>query len=102
MIAAIYARKSTEQNGRADEAKSVTRQIDHARAYAERKGWTVADAHVYTDDGVSGAAFDEHRPGLARLLNTLRPRPTFQALIMSEESRLGRDQYRTAYVLVTC
>ena len=26
MIAAIYARKSTEQNGVADEARSVTRQ----------------------------------------------------------------------------
>jgi hypothetical protein len=34
MIAAIYARKSTEQTGVADEQKSVTRQIDHARAYA--------------------------------------------------------------------
>jgi hypothetical protein len=44
MIAAIYARKSTEQNGVADEAKSVTRQIDHARAYAIRKGWIVASA----------------------------------------------------------
>jgi len=40
MIAAIYARKSTEQNGVADEAKSVTRQIDNARAYATKKGWT--------------------------------------------------------------
>jgi hypothetical protein len=34
MIAAIYARKSTEQADVADEQKSVTRQIDHARAYA--------------------------------------------------------------------
>ena len=32
MIAAIYARKSTEQNGVADEQKSVARQIEHARA----------------------------------------------------------------------
>ena len=40
MIAAIYARKSTDQNI-ADEEKSVTRQVDRARAYAERKGWTV-------------------------------------------------------------
>jgi hypothetical protein len=31
MIAAIYARKSTEQTGLADEARSVTRQIEHAR-----------------------------------------------------------------------
>jgi hypothetical protein len=39
MIAAIYARKSTEQGGVADEQKSVARQIEHARLYAERKGW---------------------------------------------------------------
>jgi DNA invertase Pin-like site-specific DNA recombinase len=45
MIAAIYARKSTEQTGVADEQKSVTRQIDHARAYATSKGWTIAEEH---------------------------------------------------------
>lgn len=38
MIAAIYARKSTEQTGVADEQKSVARQVDHARAYATSKG----------------------------------------------------------------
>ena len=36
-IVAVYARKSTEQSV-ADEAKSVTRQIEHASAYAVRKG----------------------------------------------------------------
>lgn len=30
MIAAIYARKSTDQNGMNEDAKSVTRQIEHA------------------------------------------------------------------------
>ena len=39
MIAAVYARKSTEQAGVADEQKSVTRQVEHARQYAEHKGW---------------------------------------------------------------
>ena len=57
MIAAIYARKSTEQNGVADEQKSVARQVDHARQYAVRKGWTVDDASVFVDDGISGAEF---------------------------------------------
>ena len=42
MITAIYARKSTEQTGVIEEEKSVTRQIDHAKVYAERKGWKVA------------------------------------------------------------
>jgi DNA invertase Pin-like site-specific DNA recombinase len=35
MRAAVYARKSTEQTGVAAEARSVTRQIENARAYAE-------------------------------------------------------------------
>ena len=56
MIAAIYARKSTDQN-LSDAEKSVTRQVEHATAYATRKGWAVDPAHVYTDDAVSGAEF---------------------------------------------
>ena len=52
MIAAIYARKCNDQHV-ADEEKSVTRQVERARAYAARKGWTVADEHVYADDGIS-------------------------------------------------
>src|SRR5262245_32606590 len=98
MIAAIYARKSTEQTGVADEARSVARQIEHARAYAARKGWTIAEAHIYADDGISGAEFVK-RPGFLRLMNTLTPRPPFQVLVMSEESRLGREQIETAYAL---
>lgn len=98
MITAVYARKSTEQTGVADEAKSVTRQIEHARAYATRKGWTVAEAHVYVDDGISGAEFAA-RPGFVRLMAALKPRAPFQVLIMSEESRLGRESIETAYAL---
>ena len=41
MITAIYARKSTDQTGVADEQQPVTRQVEHAGAYATRKGWTV-------------------------------------------------------------
>lgn len=93
----VYARKSTEQQI-SDEEKSVTRQVEHGRAYALRKGWTVADEHVYTDDGVSGAEF-ANRPGFVRLMNALTPRPPLQALIMSEESRLGREQIEVAYAL---
>ena len=99
MMAAVYARKSTEQTGTAEEAKSVTRQVDHARAYAAAKGWTVAEAHVYVDDGISGAEFAK-RPGLVRLINALTPRAPFQVLVMSEESRLGREQIETALCLL--
>jgi site-specific DNA recombinase len=98
MIAAIYARKSTEQAGVADEQKSVARQVEHARDYATRKGWRIANEHVYVDDGISGAEF-ANRPGFLRLMNALKPRPAFQVLVMSEESRLGREAIETAYAL---
>src|SRR5262245_46345917 len=98
MIAGVYARKSNEQSGVADEAKSVRRQIEHAKAYAARKGWTVADDCIFSDDGISGAEFT-NRPGYMRLLNALKPRPAFDVLIMSEESRLGREQIEVAYAI---
>lgn len=98
MIAAIYARKSNEQIGVSDEDKSVRRQIEHAKSYAKRKGWHVAEEHIYSDDGISGAEFVK-RPGFIRLMNALKPKPPFQVLIMSEESRLGRESIETAYTL---
>ena len=96
MIAAIYARKSTEQNGVSEEQKSIARQIEHARAYAADKGWTVNEDCIFTDDGISGAEFLK-RPGFLRLMNSLKPYPPFSVLIMSEESRLGREAIETAY-----
>ena len=98
MIAAIYARKSNQQDNIAKDAKSVARQVEHARAYAARKGWTVSEDHIYFDDGISGAEF-ANRPGFVRLMNTLKPAPAFQVLIMSEESRLGREMIETSYAL---
>lgn len=98
MIAAVYARKSTDQNGVADEEKSVARQVERARAYALKKGWTVLSRYVFADDGISGAEF-ERRPGLMALMASLKPRPPFQVLIMSNVDRLGREQIETTYLL---
>jgi DNA invertase Pin-like site-specific DNA recombinase len=95
MIAAIYARKSTEQTSVSKEAKSVTRQIERATAYATKKGWLVGDEHIYVDDGISGVEFGSQRPGLARLLTQLNSRPPFQVVVLSEESRLGRESIET-------
>src|SRR3990172_12138032 len=94
MKAAIYARKSTDDD-RTEENKSVTRQIERARAFAEAKGWTVDEEHIYVDDGISGAEF-KNLPALLRLLNDLRD---FDVILTSELSRLGREQSQTANVL---
>src|SRR5580765_6573755 len=98
MTAALYARKSTDQSGISDEQRSVARQVEHARAYATKKGWTVLDEHVYVDDGISGAEF-ANTPRFLRLMNAIKPKAPFQVLVMSEESRLGREAIETAYAL---
>jgi site-specific DNA recombinase len=98
MIAALYARKSTDQSDRADEEKSVTRQVERGTAYIQRKGWTLAPEHIYTDDGISGAEF-QRRPDFLRLMNALKPRAAFQVLVMMDEDRLGREQIETAWAL---
>jgi site-specific DNA recombinase len=98
MKAAVYARKSTEQNGVADEERSVTRQVEHATAYAEKRGWAVNEEYIFIDDGISGAEFAK-RPGFLRLMNALKPRPPFDVLVMSEESRLGREAIEVGFAL---
>src|SRR5258708_35529167 len=95
MRAAIYARKSTDDNERDAENKSVTRQVERAKAYAESHGWPVAEEHIYIDDGISGAEC-RNRPALLRMLNRLR---SYDVIIMSELSRLGREMAHTATVL---
>lgn len=98
MRAAIYARKSTAQSGMSEDARSVERQKARAHAYAAAHGWTVAEEHVYEDDGISGAEFDR-RPGLQGLLTALKRRAPFRILIVMDESRLGRESIETSHVL---
>jgi len=100
MIAAIYARKSTEQPGVAEAQKSVTRQKDLARAFAEAQGWTVDPAYVFEDDGISGAEFDR-RPGYQRLLPALKPRAPFNVLVVAEQKAIGREAYETQMTIKT-
>lgn len=86
MIAAIYARKSTEQNV-SEDAKSVTRQIEHARAFGEEKGWTILEEYV--DDGVSGALATK-LTGRARMLAAAADEK-FAVLIVRDVDRLSRN-----------
>ena len=94
MIAAIYARKSSDEPGRDAEDASCPTQIDRAREFAKAKGWRVDEGSVFRDDGVSGSEFSK-RHGLQTLLAALKPTPRFKVLIVRNESRLGRDYRRT-------
>lgn len=89
IVAAIYARRSTEQNGADADARSVVRQIENARAFAAARGWTIAEQHVYADDAVSGADV-KRLVNRQRLLDAIRNRPPFDVLIMRDASRFSR------------
>jgi DNA invertase Pin-like site-specific DNA recombinase len=74
MIAAIYARKSTDDSDRNEEARSSTRQVERATEYATAKGWTVDPRYIFVADDVSGAEW-KHRPGFNALLAALDRSP---------------------------
>ncbi len=94
---AIYARKSTEDDRNADN-KSTGRQVEQATRFVETRGGTVLPDQTYIDDAVSGAEF-RNRPGLLKLMDALKNGRPFNALVMSEQSRLGREQIQTGYLL---
>jgi site-specific DNA recombinase len=89
VIAAIYARKSTEQRGVDDEAKSVARQIENAQSFAAARGWTLDPRFVFADDAVSGAEVRKLK-GRQRLMEMIAAGPPFQVLLMREQSRFSR------------
>jgi DNA invertase Pin-like site-specific DNA recombinase len=88
MVAAVYVRKSTEQNGVADEQRSVTRQIENASAFAASKGWTVREEFIFADDGVSGAETIRLRER-ARMIEAAS-KNAFDVVIMQAQDRFSR------------
>jgi site-specific DNA recombinase len=95
--AAIYARKSTEQTGVAEEARSTTRQIEGARQWLEARGWRCAA--VYEDDGVSGALF-ANRADWSRMMKDAAA-GAFEALVLFDLDRFGRNAAKTMVALNT-
>jgi site-specific DNA recombinase len=97
--AAVYARKSTSQADVAQEATSVHRQVEGAKAFITTKGWTLADAHVYTDDGVSGALF-ANRAEFQKMMRDAEA-GAFQHLVLFDLDRFGRNARQTMLALNT-
>ena len=88
-MVAVYGRRSTEQNAADADAKSVARQVENARGFAESKGWVIDEAHVYTDDAVSGAE-TKKLVNRRKLLDVIDAGPPFRVLIMRDASRFSR------------
>jgi site-specific DNA recombinase len=84
MKAAIYARVSTEKQGR---EQTVDSQLDALRRWATTHGYELKDDHVYIDEGYSGARLD--RPALDRLRDAARE-GEFEVLGVYSPDRLAR------------
>src|SRR2546426_41546 len=76
---------------------SATVQGDLVTQFASARGWTIDPAHVFVDDGVTGATYE--RPGLQALIAALAKKP-FTKLVIVEQSRIGRgDAIDTLFVI---
>jgi site-specific DNA recombinase len=81
---ALYARVSTERQA---EQQTIEQQVARLRAYAQERGWPLDEAHVYRDEGCSGATLN--RPALDRLRDALA-RGEVDVLLVTSPDRLAR------------
>lgn len=102
MRAAVYARVSTERQGR---DQTIDSQLEALRGWAEANGHELKREHVFVDEGYSGARLD--RPALDRLRDAAREgefdvvavyspdrlarRYAYQVLLLEELRRAGCD-----------
>ena len=94
MRAALYVRVSTD---RQQHAQTIEQQVTQLRTYAAaRDGWTVAEEHVFRDDGYSGAKLD--RPGLDALRDQAA-RAAFDVVLVTAPDRLARNFVHQMVVL---
>lgn len=93
MKAVIYCRVSTEMQ--AEEELPILSQVNECKAYAESKGWEIAQ--IYKDEGYSGRTDD--RPAFQEMFTAakLKPKP-FDIILTWRSNRLFRNvEYRLAY-----
>ena len=93
----IYIRLSEVRPG--DEAVSLKTQEADARAFAERKGWSVAE--VYRDAGRSAWSDTRDRPAFDRMLADLEA-GKIAGVVAWKQDRLGRRVAEVAQLLDRC
>jgi DNA invertase Pin-like site-specific DNA recombinase len=94
MRVALYVRVSTD---RQQQAQTIEQQVTQLQSYvAARDGWTVAEEHVFRDDGYSGAKLD--RPGLDALRDQAA-RAAFDVVVVTAPDRLARNFVHQMVVL---
>ncbi len=91
---AFYVRVSTE---RQQQAQTIEQQVARLHAYvAGQSGWSVADGHIFRDDGYSGAKLS--RPGLDALRDQAT-RAAFDRVLITAPDRLARHYVHQMVIL---
>ncbi len=93
MRAAIYVRVSTQGQV---ETQTIKQQIVRLKEHIQAQGWFLDPAHIYRDDGHSGASLA--RPGL----DSLRDRAAFfefDVVVITDPDRLARNYVHLVLVL---
>jgi site-specific DNA recombinase len=93
MRVAIYVRVSTLQQ---QKTQTIEQQLGRLRAHIVAQGWSLDEAHIFRDDGYSGATLT--RPGL----DSLRDKATlaeFELVLITAPDRLARKYVHQALIL---
>ena len=93
MKVAVYVRVSTL---RQRQAQSIEQQLERLQAHVVAQGWSLAEEHIFRDDGYSGAKLN--RPGL----DSLRDRAAmaeFELVLITSPDRLARKYVHQALIL---
>ncbi len=91
MMSVFYRRCSTDEQS--ESGAGLKAQLDACMAHADRAGWDRAGD--FTDEGVSGAAPLDKRPGLLDALALVGPG---DVLLVAKRDRLGRDPIVVAMI----
>src|ERR671916_806788 len=89
MHVAIYARVSTERQER---QQTIDSQLAALRAWAAGGGHDLDEAHVFRDEGYSGARLD--RPGLDALRDAVRDGAVAHVAVLSPDRLARRYAYQ--------
>jgi site-specific DNA recombinase len=93
MHAAVYVRVSTARQA---QAQTIEQQLERLQPYCAAQGWTLAEEHVYRDEGYSGARLA--RPGLDRLRDAAA-RAAFGVVVLTAPDRLARKYVHQVLVI---
>ena len=94
MKVALYVRVSTQ---RQQQTQTIEQQLQRLRVHvAEHSDWMLSEAHIYQDDGYSGASLN--RPGLDRLRDAATM-SEFEVLWLTAPDRLARKYAHQVFLL---